>query len=157
MLTERSTANSSDQRRRLTIGFRHGCAGSAGLAKCRGHSAGRVSGCREDASTARRERCVDGSAGLQVEALDVSVQQECRDGRVGGQTDPGEWSCEKDPVDVRGEAGGRLGSRCGRAEKYVFWPVDDMHGAVHVRGCGAGEKELAGPYCSVCRGAVPEF
>ncbi len=51
----------------------------------------------------------------------------------------------------------RGGITCGHAEKNVFRPVEDVHGAVHFRGRRAGEKELAGSHCSVRGDAVPEF
>ena len=88
---------------------------------------------REDADTGRGEGRRDGFADGQVECFEVAVQQQRRYGRVGGESDAGEWAGRQDLPDLRGEADDCWCAGGWRAECEVFGPVEDADRALDAR------------------------
>jgi hypothetical protein len=89
--------------------------------------------------------------------LEVSVQQERDQGRVGGEGDRGAGSGGEDLRGRGGEAGGRVRADGWCAEEQVFGPVEDPYETVGAWWRGAREAELAGGDGAVVGGAGAEF
>jgi hypothetical protein len=111
----------------------------------------------ENAKAIRRQIDLYRTVGRELEAADVPVEQQRRDGRVTAKADAGKRSRMDHPLNLGGEASARRRIRCRRAELDVFRPVKGLHWAVQARSHCIAEHELSDVDGAVGRGAVPEF
>ena len=111
---------------------------------------------QEDTEAAGRQVDLYWIAGRELEAVDVPVEHQRRDGRVAAEGDAGQWPRGNDLPDLCGEAaiGWRIG--CRGPEVDVFGPVEGVHWATQPFGCMA-EDELPDPDGAASRRAVSEF